>query len=226
MGDAPSSVEFFYDPICPWAYQTSVWIREIRARTGLHIEWRFFSLEEVNRPEGKRHPWERPIAYGWTPMRIGAWLRRTDPDVHDAWYAAAGRALHEEARRPYDEATARALLDEIGAPPETWDEALADPTTHDEVKADHDHAVERWGAFGVPTIVFPWDRAVFGPCVAPAPTGAEADALWDLTVAWARMPYAFELKQPKTPAHLRDIAALFSPYLEGRQWQTIQRPAL
>ncbi|MCB0980722.1 MAG: hypothetical protein KDB17_08730, partial [Ilumatobacter sp.] len=64
--DAPAAVEFFHDPMCPWAYQTSVWIRRVRAAVGMDITWRFFSLEEINRPEGKRHPWERPLAYGWT----------------------------------------------------------------------------------------------------------------------------------------------------------------
>ncbi|MCA1599384.1 MAG: DsbA family protein, partial [Chloroflexi bacterium] len=46
MMEQPRSVEFFFDPICPWAYQTSLWIREVRARTGLRVDWRFFSLEE------------------------------------------------------------------------------------------------------------------------------------------------------------------------------------
>ncbi|MFM7253078.1 MAG: hypothetical protein ACKO27_08435, partial [Ilumatobacteraceae bacterium] len=94
-GGAATRVDFWFDPMCPWAYQTSVWIRRVRESVPLDIHWRFFSLEEVNRPEGKRHPWERPIAYGWTPMRVGAWLRRRDMDLCDRWYEVAGRALHE-----------------------------------------------------------------------------------------------------------------------------------
>jgi len=70
----PEFVDFHFDPMCPHAYQTSVWIREIRARTGLAINWRFFSLEEINRAEGKKHPWEREWSYGWSLMRIGALL--------------------------------------------------------------------------------------------------------------------------------------------------------
>ena len=34
--------------MCPWAYQTSKWIREVRVQNGLEIRWRFFSLEEIN----------------------------------------------------------------------------------------------------------------------------------------------------------------------------------
>jgi predicted DsbA family dithiol-disulfide isomerase len=221
-----TAIEFFFDPMCPWAYQTSVWIRGIRAERDLDIRWRFFSLEEINRPEGKRHPWERPIAYGWTPMRIAALLRRTDNELCGRWYEACGRALHEDGQRPYREDVARALLAEIDAPADTWENALADPTTHDEVRVDHDEAVAKYGAFGVPIIVFETGRAVFGPVVVPAPRGEDALALWDLTEAYSRVEGLYELKTPKTQADLSTIASVFSPYLTAREWQTIQTPAL
>jgi 2-hydroxychromene-2-carboxylate isomerase len=220
------SIDFYFDPMCPWAYQTSRWIRAVRDETGLIVNWRFFSLEEINRPEGKRHPWERPIAYGWTPMRVGALLRRKDPALLDAWYEATGRALHEDGRRPYEKAVAVELLQEIGAPASSWEEALADPTTHDDVRADHEHAVETYGGFGVPILVFPWGKPIFGPVVVPAPVeGDEVMALWDLTLAYSRVNGLYELKTPKTNADLASIAQVFSPYLNAREWQTIQNPA-
>src|SRR4249919_2871848 len=141
----PAEIEFYFDPMCPWAYQTSVWIREVREQIGLDITWRFFSLEEINRPEGKRHPWERPLAYGWTPMRVGAWLRRIDNDLSDRWYEVCGRTLHVEGGRFYEPDVARRLLAEIGADESAWDDALADETTHDDVRNDHEEAVTRHG---------------------------------------------------------------------------------
>lgn len=225
MHEPVEHVEFFFDPICPYAYQTSLWIREVRRQRPLTIDWRFFSLEEINRPEGKKHPWERPVAYGWTPMRVGAWLKRRDPAWCDAWYEACGRALHLEGRRPYEPEVAAELLASIGAPAEAWHDALADPTTHDDVRADHEHAVAVHAGFGVPILVFPVGRAVFGPVVVPAPTGADALALWDLTLAAAQFPGFFELKVPKTDADMLAIGRAFSPYLENREWQTIQNPA-
>lgn len=218
-------VEFYFDPMCPWAYQSSVWIREVRHHLGLSITWRFFSLEEINRPSGKRHPWERPIAYGWTPMRVAAWLRRIDMALCDAWYEAAGRALHEEGRRPYEVEVASELLATIGAPDGAWDAAIADPTTHDDVRADHEHAVRTYGAFGVPILAWPDGHAAFGPVVLPPPQGDDAVALWELTCASARFPGLFELKSPKRPDDLALIARTFQPYLAAREWQTIQHPA-
>lgn len=223
--DAPAAVEFFFDPMCPWAYQTSVWIRRVRAAVGMDITWRFFSLEEINRPEGKRHPWERPLAYGWTPMRVGAWLRRIDMDLCDRWYEAAGRALHEEGRRFYDPVVAAELLAAIGAPADAWDAALADPTTHDDVMADHDEAVQHHGGFGVPIITIDGSRALFGPVVVPAPDGDDALRLWELTRRYTQIPGLYEMKTPKTHVDQRLIAEQFRPYLSGRQWESVQNPA-
>lgn len=230
MENDVSEIDFFFDPMCPWAYQTSLWIREVRNQNKLRINWRFFSLEEVNRPEGKKHPWERELAYGWSPLRVAALLRRMDPALCDAWYLAIGRALHEQGRKPHDPQTARELLTLIGVSPDIWDQALADETTHDDVKADHFFAAEELGGFGVPIMVFPatTDRprkAVFGPVVVPAPMGAEALALWDVTVAYSKINGLYEIKTPKTKADLTYIARAFTPYLEGRDWESIQNPA-
>lgn len=218
-------VEFFFDTMCPYAFQTSLWIREVRRQTGLEIDWRFFSLEEINRAEGKKHPWERPIAFGWTPLRVAAWLKRRDPSWCDAWYLACGTALHVEGRRPYEPDVAAELLASIGAPAEAWAEALADDTTHDDVRADHEYAVATLAGFGVPIITFPVGRAVFGPVVVPPPVGDDALRLWELTLGYAQFPGLFEIKTPKTDDDVAAIGRAFTPYLHNREWQTIQNPA-
>ncbi len=93
------------------------------------------------------------------------------------------------------------------------------------MRADHDHAAVQLGGFGVPIIVFPSGRAVYGPVVVPAPSGDDALALWDLTEAYARIEGLYELKTPKTQHDLRAIATAFQPYLSAREWQTIENPA-
>src|ERR1700689_4375590 len=104
------AVDFHFDIMCPWAYQASLWMRDVRDQLKLAVDWRFFSLEEVNRAEGKKHPWEREWSYGWSLMRIGALLRRESMDELDAWYAAAGRLLHVEGGKPHDRAVARQVI--------------------------------------------------------------------------------------------------------------------
>jgi 2-hydroxychromene-2-carboxylate isomerase len=124
--ERPESVDFHFDVMCPYAYQTSRWIREVRDRTGLVVNWRFFSLEEINRQEGKKHPWERDWSYGWSMMRIGALLRRQSMADVEAWYQRAGQALHVDGHKPHVPAVARHLLDELGFDPALVDQAIAD----------------------------------------------------------------------------------------------------
>ena len=216
-------VDFHFDVMCPWAYQTSRWIREVRDLTGLEVDWKFFSLEEINRVEGKKHPWEREWSYGWSLLRIGALLRRRDPKLLDAWYERAGRALHVEGRKPHRREVAEELLAEIGIDPVVVAEALADPTTHDDVRTEHDKVVAA-GAFGVPTLFFPDGQCLFGPVVVDPPTGEEAVALWEHVLGWLRFPQLYEVQRPKGRADLALIAETFRPYLEAREWRTIQNP--
>ena len=90
---------------------------------------------------------------------------------------------------------------------------------------DHDHAVATYGAFGVPIIVYSTGRAIFGPVVVPAPTGADALKLWEMCATYSEIDGLFEIKKPKTHDDLRMIAHQFEPYLTARQWATIQNPA-
>lgn len=222
MTNQPESVDFHFDVMCPYAYQTSLWIREVRRLTGLTVNWRFFSLEEINRQDGKKHPWEREWSYGWSMMRIGALLRRTSMDDVDAWYARAGKALHVDGHKPHEKAVAEHLLQELGLDPGLVDEAIADPTTSDEVLAEHDRVVAADG-YGVPTMFFPDGQCLFGPVLIDPPTGQAAVRLWDAVVAWTEFPYLYELQRPKTPDDARVIADTFRPYLEARDWVSINR---
>lgn len=222
--EGTGTIQFFFDPMCPWAYQTSLWIREVREQRGLTIDWRFFSLEEVNREEGKKHPWEREWSYGWSLLRIAAWLRRIDQEHVDRWYLATGTALHVDGRQPHRPEVAQELLREAGLPTVALSEALADPTTHTEVRADHQWLVSTHAGFGVPTLIVE-GAPIFGPVVVPAPSGPAAGRLWDLVEGWAEFPHLYEVRRPKTPLDLAHIGTAFEPYLRARAWRTIENPA-
>ena len=216
-----SSVDFHFDPLCPYAYQTSKWIRSVREQNGLDISWRFFSLEEINRVEGKKHPWERDWTFGWSLMRVGALLRRTSMDDLDRWYERIGQALHEEGLRPHRREVARELLAELGLDPGLVDESIADTTTNDEVLADHRRVVDAAG-YGVPTLFF-GDHCLFGPVLVDPPVGEAALRLWDAVTAWVEFPDLFELQQPKTREMEQRITSVFEPYLNARDWVSINR---
>lgn len=227
----PTRVAFHFDVMCPYAFQTSLWMREVRDQLGLTVDWRFFSLEEINRAEGKKHPWEREWSYGWSMMRIGALLRRSDMDLLDRWYLAAGTALHVEGRKPHRPEVAEALLAELDLDPGLVRRAIEDPSTGDEVRAEHEQVLSL-GGWGVPTLVFGAEdgahlpggpQALFGPVLIDPPRGAQAVALWRATTAWLEFPHVYELQRPKRPQDLAAIGEAFRPYLEARDWVTIQK---
>ncbi len=219
----PTAVDFHLDIMCPYAFQTSLWIRQVRDQTGLEVRWRFFSLEEVNRVEGKKHPWERHWTYGWSMMRIGAYLRRTDMDLLDRWYRVAGNALHVEGRKPHRPEVAEELLAEMGLDPGIVQAAIDDPTTGDEVLAEHETVVAK-GGFGVPTLVFDDGQALFGPVLVNPPSGDEAVRLWQHVIGWLEFPHVYELQRPKAAGDIDAIATAFAPYLDARDWFSVQRP--
>jgi hypothetical protein len=134
--------------------------------------------------------------------------------------------LHIEGRRPYEVDTAKELLASIGAPADAWESALSDTSTHDDVRRDHEHAVNTLGGFGVPIIVPQTGRAIFGPVIVPAPTGDEALRLWDLVQGASQFPNFYEMKVPKTAEDLAHIGNTFNPYLRAREWNTVQNPSL
>ena len=201
-----TAVDFHFDIMCPWAYQASIWIRDVRDQLGLDVRWRFFSLEEINRAEGKKHPWEREWSYGWSMMRVGALLRRLDPALLDRWYLAAGTALHVDGRKPHRRQVAEELLGQLDLDPALVGQAIDDPSTGDEVQADHDRLTSL-GGWGVPTLVFGGDRALFGPVLIDPPAGHAAVRLWQLMTGWLEFPSLYEVQRPKSQQDLSAIAA-------------------
>lgn len=218
-----AAVDAHIDLMCPYAFQTSKWLREVRDRCGVDVRWKFFSLEEVNRAEGKKHPWEREWSYGWSMMRVGAALRRMDADLLDRWYLLAGSSLHEQGLKPHRIEVARELVGRLGVDESLVDDAIADPTTHDEVMAEHQR-VRDAGGWGVPTLFFPDGQCLFGPVVIDPPTGAEAERLWQHVLGWLEFPRLYEIQRPKNAEAIAHIAEVFSPYLDARDWVTIQHP--
>ena len=89
------------------------------------------------------------------------------------------------------------------------------------MKAEHDKIVAL-GGWGVPVLVFEGDHAFFGPVLVEPPTGAAALRLWDLVCGWREFPHVYELQRPKRREDIGLIAETFRPYLEARDWVTIQ----
>jgi mycothiol-dependent nitroreductase-like protein len=110
----------------------------------------------------------------------------------------------------------------MGLDPGLVDAAISDPTTGDEVLAEH-RRVTQAGGFGVPTMFFPDGQCLFGPVLIDPPTGEQAERLWDAVVAWTAFPHLYEIQRPKSQSDAEQIAAVFQPYLRARDWVSVNR---
>lgn len=197
-------VRFHFDPICPFAYQTSRWARRLAELGEIELDWGVFSLEIVNRRDeaGAEESRRKGHARSERALRTVIAVRdAAGADGVDRFYAALGARVHESGEAIEDPAVVAAALRDAGLDPELAERAAADDATWDAVTAEHTALVERTRSFGVPTIVLDGDEgpAIFGPVISAAPSDDDAVALWR-SVSWlARYENFAELKRDRLP---------------------------
>lgn len=169
-------------------------MRQVRP---VEVRWRFFCLEDVNKGEGKVD-WD--TGRSAPLLRVLALVRsRHGDEAVDRLYGALGRARFERDEKLDDPAVCEAALEEAGLDRGLRAAALADPTTRDEVEAEHTAIVQDREAFGVPTLVLDDGQGpeMFGPVIDPVPRGEAAGELWDRILWLLRQPGFFEVKRSR-----------------------------
>ncbi len=202
----PAHINVHVDPTCPLAWRTALWLREVRSVRPLDITWRLFSLETINRKEGVEPDYQ--MGPGWAALRTLALAKSSGGDeAIEKVYLALGAAQHGRRESIREPNGVRMALQKAGLDASLVDQALADETTIRDVQADHQEAVERYQAFGVPTIAFEGSSAGFyGPIIQFVPRGEEAGEWWD-HLEWAlHQPNLFELKRDRSNTHWEPIA--------------------
>jgi 2-hydroxychromene-2-carboxylate isomerase len=194
----PTPVDFWFDPLCPWAWITSRWMLEVEQVRPVQVNWHVMSLAVLN--EGKEDLPERYqelMKQAWGPVRVAiAAEQKFGPGVLLPLYTALGNRFHLE-KAPKDRATIEAALTEAGLPAELAD--AMDSTEYDEaVRASHAEGIDRVGYdVGTPVISVN-GTSFFGPVVTPIPRGDAAAKLWDGVMLVAQTDGFFELKRSRT----------------------------
>jgi len=186
------------DPACPWAWLTSRWLSEVEKVRPVRVTTRLFILAEINRDREPDERHARSHQASETAMRLMVAARRAGGDAALAQvYTELGEALHERGEPLDDPAVLRQALAAAGLDPGLMEAAAADPSTREELLAEH-RAVAARGAFGVPTLVVGDALPMFGPCVDARITGEAAGELWD-RVSWLlTADHFYELKRERT----------------------------
>jgi 2-hydroxychromene-2-carboxylate isomerase len=203
-------LRFYFDPVCPFAWLTSKWVRIVAAQRDYSVDWRFISLRILNThiDYATHFPpnYEEGHTAGLRLLRVAARVRAEHGrDAVGALYRAIGTRIFDTSRdvdplSASDQAsqhTVEPLLRDAGLPTDLAD-ALDDQTLDDEIRAETDEALALTGRdVGTPILHFqpPGGTAFFGPVISRLPSADQAGEIWDHVIALAAFPGFAELKR-------------------------------
>ncbi|MBC3842378.1 DsbA family protein [Streptacidiphilus sp. 4-A2] len=198
----PTPVDFWFDPLCPWAWMTSRWMLEVEQQRPVSVRWHVMSLAVLNEDRDLPEKYRALMNEAWGPVRVCiAAAQKHGDEVLGALYTALGTRFHNQAL-PRTRETIEAALTEAGLPVELAD--AADSEEYDQaLRASHSEGITLVGEdVGTPVIAVPGadgaQVAFFGPVVTPTPRGEAAARLWDGTLLVASTPGFYEIKRTRT----------------------------
>ncbi|MGH3210285.1 MAG: DsbA family protein [Trebonia sp.] len=193
-------MQFWFDPLCPWAWITSRWMLEVEKVRPVRVDWRIMSLAYLNlvQHEGKglSEEYQERMNKAWGPVRVcAAAAADAGPGILGPLYTAIGTRFHNQGRRD-DPAVIPEALQEAGLP--AWLVDAAETAEFDDaIKKSHHEAFDEVGLDVGTPVVRIRGKALFGPVITPAPKDEAAGELWDGLVLVSKADGFFELKRSR-----------------------------
>ncbi len=160
-------LDIYFDYLCPYVYNAAVWLQRVKEDIGtrLNVNWRYFSLEQINNPQGSQWKiWEQSEDYasrGLHAFWAAEAARRQGEAAFDCFHIALLRARHENHQDIADVNTLAEVAESVGLEMTRFQKDIVDRQLLAKLAEDHTFAEEILGVFGTPTLVFPERQAIF-----------------------------------------------------------------
>ena len=195
------TADFWFDPLCPWAWLTSRWMLQVEQVRDIHTEWHVMSLAILNAGRAELdEKYKERMARAKGPVRVCiAAEQLKGREILLPLYTALGTRIHVQQRGREEgeaEVVVAEALDELGLPA-SLAQAATSTECDDALEASHRAGMEPVGNdVGTPVIHYN-GKAIFGPVVTPAPKGEAAGRLWDGVLLCTGTDGFFELKRSR-----------------------------